>query len=352
LGNSGNGVEVSGSSNTIGGHTSGQRNVISGNFFDGILLNNGANFNAIEGNYIGINSVGNSALANSSNGVELDGPNNTVGGTLAAARNVISGNFNDGVLVANGGSGAVVQGNFIGTNNAGTSAVGNGTGIEVDDNSVLIGGLTAARNVISGNTGDGMDIDSGVSGTKVQGNYIGANATGGGGLGNAGYGINCAGSNVLIGGSVLAASNLITTNTTGGVNISAGSGNIIRRNTITTNGPGHVGPGIVLAAGANNNIVAPTLSTATLSGTVLNVTGTFNAPTANVPYILEFFVSPAGDPEGKIYVGKLTITPPSTGTQSFTFKVSTSAASATTLITATLTDSIGDTSIFSNGVTS
>jgi hypothetical protein len=45
------------------------------------------------------------------------------------------------------------------------------------------------------------------------------------------------------------------------------------------------------------------------------VTGTFSAPTASVLYILEFFVSPAGDAEGKVYVGELTVTPTSTGTQ-------------------------------------
>jgi hypothetical protein len=72
----------------------------------------------------------------------------------------------------------------------------------------------------------------------------------------------------------------------------------------------------------------------------------------NVPYILEFFVSSAGDAEGKVYVGKLTVTPTSTGTQSFTFTTSTTAASSTTLITATLTDASGDTSAFSSSVTS
>jgi hypothetical protein len=71
-----------------------------------------------------------------------------------------------------------------------------------------------------------------------------------------------------------------------------------------------------------------------------------------VPYILEFFVRQAGDPEGKIYIGKLTVTAAVTGTQSFTFTVSTTAANAATLITATLTDSSGDTSAFSPGVTS
>jgi hypothetical protein len=133
--------------------------------------------------------------------------------------------------------------------------------------------------------------------------------------------------------------------------VSAGNGNMIRRNTIYANGPSHTGPGIVLAPGANNNLAAPTISTATLNGAVLTVTGTYNAPTASVPYILEFFASPAGDAEGKVYVGKLTVTPTSTGTRSFTFTVTTSVTGTNPLITATLTDAANDTSAFSNGVT-
>jgi hypothetical protein len=352
LGNSANGIEVSGTNNTIGGTTSGQRNLVSGNFFDGILLNSAATGNAVQGNFVGTVNAGTAALANSSNGVEVDGANNTIGGTTSAARNVISGNFSDGVLIASGASGVALQGNYIGTTNAGTAALANGTGVEVAANGATIGGTSvAARNLISGNTSDGVAIDTGVSGTIVQGNYIGTNVSSSTGLGNGGYGVNIAGSGTLVGGTVAGASNIIASNATGGVNISAGNGNTVRHNAITANGL-HGGPGITLAAGANNDIVAPTLSMATLSGTTLTVTGTFTAPTANVPYVLEFFVSPAGDPEGQIYIGKLTVTPTTTGTQSFAFKASTSAATSTTLITATLTDNLGDTSAFSNGVTS
>jgi hypothetical protein len=186
----------------------------------------------------------------------------------------------------------------------------------------------------------------------VQGNYVGTDNSGTAALANGAYGVSIAGNNNTIGGTIPAASNSIAFNKSGGVQVSAGSGDTIRHNAIFANGPSTSGPGITLAAGTNNSLVAPTLSTATLSGTTLTVTGTFVEPTANVPYVLEFFVSPAGDPEGKIFVGSKTVTPTSTGTQSFTFIVSTTAASSTTLITATLTDNLGDTSAFSGGVTS
>jgi hypothetical protein len=107
----------------------------------------------------------------------------------------------------------------------------------------------------------------------------------------------------------------------------------------------------VLINCANNNIVAPTLSSATLNGMTLNVTGTFNAATANVPYILEFFANPTGDAEGRIFLGMITVTPLVTGSQSFFFSVASSTFATNPLITATLTDSLGDTSPFSNGVT-
>jgi parallel beta-helix repeat protein len=129
--------------------------------------------------------------------------------------------------------------------------------------------------------------------------------------------------------------------------VSAGSGNTIRRNSISSN----AGPGISLASGANNNIVAPTLSTAKLSGSTLTVQGSFTATTANVNYVLEFFANPTGNAEGKIYLGSLTVTSTTTGTPSFTFTATTTVTGANPLITATLTDNVGDTSAFSNAVT-
>src|SRR5581483_10306337 len=74
------------------------------------------------------------------------------------------------------------------------------------------------------------------------------------------------------------------------------------------------------------------------------------APTANVPYVLEFFGSPIGDAEGKAYIGSLTVTPTTTGTQNFTYTPTTTVPRIYPLITATLTDNAGNTSQFSNGV--
>jgi hypothetical protein len=353
LANSGNGVEVYGTNNTIGGSTASSRNILSGNSSDGVLIDSGASGTSVQGNYIGTDVSGKLKLSNSGSGIEVGENNALVGGSSVTFRNIISGNGFDGILIDSGVSGARVQGNFIGTDVTGTIALANYNGIEVAGSGNTLGGTTlAVRNVISGNSNNGVQLDSGASGNQVQGNYIGINASSSAALANSGYGVSIAGRNNSVGSSLAAAANTIADNSQGGVLVSAGSGDSIRHNAIYANGPSNTGPGIVLATGANNNLAAPTLSTATLNGTILTVTGTFNAATANVPYILEFFVSPAGDAEGKVYVGKLTVTPTSTGTQSFTFTTSTTAASSTTLITATLTDASGDTSAFSSGVTS
>src|SRR5207253_3192272 len=112
---------------------------------------------------------------------------NTVGGTTAGARNVISGN-QVGVVVA--GDANVVQGNHIGTDVSGTLDRGNAfDGIIGGGQDNLIGGTTAgAGNLISGNGGSGVLIDN-ARGNVVQGNVIGLQAGGVGLLGNDGYGV-------------------------------------------------------------------------------------------------------------------------------------------------------------------
>ena len=99
-------------------------------------------------------------LGNGSHGLYLvNGPNgNTIGGTTAAARNVISGNDFDGVAMF-GADGNVVQGNYIGTDGPAPSTLGTpGTESNMGPaNGNVIGGTVAgARNVISGNGGSGI----------------------------------------------------------------------------------------------------------------------------------------------------------------------------------------------------
>src|SRR5262249_51168529 len=116
--------------------------------------------------------------------VQIASANNTIGGTVLADRNVISGNDTDGVQIRDGGTNNnVVVGNYIGVNSAGTAAIGNtnhGVVVWAGASNNTIGGTTAAAaNVISGNGGFGFDIhDCGVSGNVVLGNNIGTDKNG------------------------------------------------------------------------------------------------------------------------------------------------------------------------------
>jgi hypothetical protein len=182
------GIDVEGAAtgNTIGGTTAGARNVVSGNTQMGVLLQSpGTSGNAVAGNYAGINASGSAAVANGSHGVNIKkgAGGNTIGGTSGTAGNVISGNTGSGIAIEGAAaSGNIVQGNYVGTNPAGTASIANASyDIYVNGApSNTIGGTTAsARNVVSGNNGAGAYIvNAGATGNAVKGNYVGTNAAG------------------------------------------------------------------------------------------------------------------------------------------------------------------------------
>ena len=88
----------------------------------GIVLNGVSNI--IQGNFIGTDTTGTLARDNGSFGIWVKSLGNQIGGTTAAARNVISGGNNTGIYIYKTSSN-VVQGNYIGTDATGTSAIGN-----------------------------------------------------------------------------------------------------------------------------------------------------------------------------------------------------------------------------------
>ena len=185
------------SGNTIGGTAASTSNVLSGNGRFGVFLSDaGTSGNVVQGNFIGVNRSG-TLLANGSDGVSvLSGASgNTIGGTLAAAANVISGNGRAGVVLGvHGTSNNLVEGNMIGTNAAGTAAVPNvvsGVAIVTGAAGNTIGGTaTGADNLISGNTGTGIEMEeSATTGNVVQGNLIGTTLSGTTALGNGTDGI-------------------------------------------------------------------------------------------------------------------------------------------------------------------
>jgi hypothetical protein len=260
-------VYIESASNVIGGTTPGARNVISGSPAGVLLSFGGATGNIIQGNYIGTDASGTVALSVSSTGIAVRGANNNlIGGTTAATRNIISGN-GTGIHAVGGTANLLIQGNYIGTNPAGTAVVGNrfpGVIIENSLNNTIGGGSAGAGNVISGNGTGGFNAISisSASGNTVQGNFIGTNATGDAALGNTGSGIIVAGNpsstNNIIGGTTAASRNVISANSDDGILIS-GHGNSVMGNYIGTDASGifnlgNGSSGILIASGDNNII--------------------------------------------------------------------------------------------------
>jgi parallel beta-helix repeat protein len=240
LGNSDYGIRITGAPNTlIGGTVSGAGNIISANG-GGVSIENASAIGCtIQGNFIGTNAAGTLVMGNSGYGVRIiDAPNTQVGGTVAAARNIISGNQR-GVGIENASaSGNIVQGNYIGVDISGNANFGNGSGIEVSGANCLIGGTDAgAGNLISGNLSDGVVVHGDVSGNKVQGNRIGTNAAGTAAIGNTGYGVHIGSPNTLVGGTAPGSQNLISGNGVGGIGIenASATGNVVQGNFIGTN---------------------------------------------------------------------------------------------------------------------
>lgn len=370
LGNRGNGVRLSvATGNVIGGTTAQARNIISGNDSYGVLLQDaGTDANTISGNFVGLNAAGTLAIPNTQIGVGLfnGATNNMVGGTVAGAGNVLSGNANYGALVfGTGTDGNKILGNVIGANAAGTARLRGtsqdtaGVGISGGaTNTVLGDGTTGGRNIIAGNQGNGVLIqDAGTTGTSIRGNFIGINASGAN-LGNIGNGVAFVDTNAL---NTLAA-NTISFNADGvlvsnGASRAALSANAISNNRglginlfKTGEATSAVTPNDKLDGDAGPNLGQnfPGLNSAVSSGNGTRVMGSFNSR-PNADFRLEFFASPAADAstygEGARYLGFLNMKTNVNGNANFTFN--TTGNFPGQFISATATDSAGNTSEFS-----
>jgi CSLREA domain-containing protein len=277
VGNSDNGVHVffapgvvvggtgaNGAGQDDGSNENGEGNIISGNNDNGVLIDNiGASGAKVLGNFIGLNRNGNGVLGNTLDGVRVSSaPQAEIGGTGSTFSNgqgnTISDNGQHGVeIVGSSSTFNKVLGNHIGTNFNGGSAFGNaGDGVRIGNaSSTTIGGTSAgARNVISGNSRNGVFISGTNTATfnKVEGNYIGTDASGtgalGNNLGNAEVGVRVETPGNTVGGTAIGAGNVISDNGGTGVSILAtdvsnATNNKIEGNLIGTdaNGEGALG---------------------------------------------------------------------------------------------------------------
>jgi titin len=348
------GVQVSGGakSNIVGGVTPGAGNVISGNSSYGLAIGETNTDNTVvQGNLIGVNINGTVAMYNTFAGIVVYGDAHftQIGGTTPGARNIISGNLSQGIIISDPGTSAtLVQGNFIGVDITGSVAIPNGfSGVQISGGcqSNTIGGAIGARNIISGNSNYGVYIaNTNTDANIVQGNTIGLDVTS---TNDSAYHVagviivHAARSN-QIGGTTLGSANLIASNASDGVQVfDAGStNNSIRGNSIF----GNAGIGIGLYNNSNKSRPAPSLSSAVL-GTNLTVGGMLTS-SSNATFRIEFFANPPGTVQGKNFLGAINATTGGGGTVTFSAGLA-STVPVGQLITTTATDPSGNTSPFS-----
>jgi hypothetical protein len=186
----GNGISIGGKSNVIGGDytkgssPSGQGNVISGNHGQGIDIGGeGAYDNIVVGNLVGTDSSGSQALPNGQHGIYIGAHDNRIGSANPYERNVVSGNSGNGISMMTGAHDNLVIGNFVGTDREGVIEISNqGHGVSAE-----VGGFgnTIEGNLTSGNGRSGIALsDWHTNSNVVAGNLIGTDATGTKALGN------------------------------------------------------------------------------------------------------------------------------------------------------------------------
>lgn len=271
---------------------------------EGILIITSGN-NTIRGNFLGTDQTGTLDRGNGVSGVSLLSPNNTVGGTLPAHRNLISGNDFSGVGIAGvGADNNRIINNYIGTNDAGTAALANNVGVRILDgvNNIVGGILTGTGNIIAFNTAEGVLLSSTAGvGNAILGNSIHSNGT-------LGIDLNANGSS---------ANDLLDAD---------------------------VGP---------NNLQNFAVLTSALSNEEgLRLAGTLES-TANTAFRIEFFSNAVGDlstfGEGEVYLGFVDVTTDGNGNVAFNFTTSAS-QSIGAQISATVTDANNNTSEFSANI--
>jgi hypothetical protein len=368
-------IDQSSTGSHIGGTTPADRNLISGATQAGVAFGNengaGGDGHVVQGNLIGTNAAGTAALGNRE-GIDLAAAttNSTFGGTSAAARNVISGNTDRGIIVSHSigaanMTGNIIEGNYIGTDVTSTLALGNANyGIDTVAHGNVIGGSAAgAGNVIVDNANGGINTDQ-ADGLIIRGNFIGTDASQVLQLGNHGPGISLNSGSITVGGIGAGQGNVIAYNGSGALGgvVVVGTGDPIRGNSIYGNlrdgidlevgffpdGPTPNDPGDA-DTGGNQVQNFPLIKTVAF-GASTEVTGVLHSAPDTV-YDLDFYANPPCSSfpreflQGKTYLGSSQATTDGSGTA--TFDVMVAAAEAGSRISATATDPAGNTSEFS-----
>jgi parallel beta-helix repeat protein len=276
-------------------------NVASGNVGQGIFVSPVALRTVLQRNYLGVDATGKLAIPNGTHGVEVDAADSQV------LDNIASGNVQVGIWVLSTALRALVQGNLVGVDVGGASAIANGQGVNIDadDCSVL-------DNVVANTLSDGVALRS-CNRAFVSGNVISQNSHSG----------------------------VVVTGLYGGP---AGTQNEILQNSIHHNRWN----GISLNSGGNNDQRSPVLTCAWNGGPNLHVIGSvdFGSSGKLKTYHVELFWNSTSDAEGEVYLGFVDVTTDKHGKASFSAVFAGNVPSFLP-VTATATDPSGNTSGFS-----
>ena len=249
-------IGLGASGNLVGGDESANRNVLSGNGWEGVGIHaNGTVNNTVSGNYIGIDANGTGELGIFLYGVRVYGgaANNTIGGEAYRSRNIISENVQDGIRVVGvGTNGNTIYNNTIGLDKYGIHDRGNGRhGVYIGDgaqNNIIGLDMVYGWNFISNNAWDGVHItDSDTTGNMVVNNLIGTDYSGQFRNANLRDGVRIANGAQynLVGGIMLDEGNVISGNGENGITISGAEtmSNTVSANYIGVDANGSTGLG-------------------------------------------------------------------------------------------------------------
>ncbi|MFZ1699298.1 MAG: putative Ig domain-containing protein [Pyrinomonadaceae bacterium] len=314
-------------------------NTISGNIGNGVILDDDADRNRIIENGIGTRrgqGFASSDTPNRLNGLNINSADNII------RQNDIGSNLRDGIFIVRS------RGNRFGRNIVDNNviALNHRNGITIDQSG---NNLIRAFNVISGNSGHGVELVGGsrTKGNQVGNNRIGTNPDGSFPVPNGAAGIRVEARDTLI------AENTVAFNGTSGIIIvgSNSDGNLIQKNSIFSNtalGIDLGDDGVSLNditdpdhdANETQNFPVPLLATSSTAGT--NITWRFNSRPRRT-FVLEFFVNPECDQpsnngEGKSFLGSTVVRTDNNGDALVTSVAFSQDVEAGAVITATATD--------------
>ena len=298
---------------------------------------------SVEGNFLGTDAAGSVARPNTRGGVIIENSSDcSVGGAAARQRNVLSGNRSAGAILLNA-TASRIQGNLIGTAADGATALGNTVYFpQIGEIGAGVDINNGANNVIGGASAGEGNLIAYNAGSGVVGRNTGnGTGTGAGALNN------------------LIRGNVIRNNGASGIRLLSGTGNSFLDNSIydnaelgiDLNGDGITPNNLFVTTGPNNYQTFPVVQSAAYGSGTATVTITLESRSAR-SYTLEIFASDScdasGNGEGRSRIQTFTGTSNPSGSlgRVLTFAVPQDLTGK--FITATATDTAsGDTSEFS-----